>query len=214
MIEFLSGLVFQSDQGTEFKNAEMLSLLNDQVNTTWRNIASPFKLNRAIRSLDNLVGARSETSKTFSLAKDLQTVIATYNQRFHSSLQMSPKQALTNFDEKLPWAGQKEFNYDKNKEIVDKKGEIFQKQWPLLTPIRLVTKKGEFEKFAARDMYTREVFIIASYHRPLLGTGGWGFRIFDSSNELLGGVIYPHEVGLTISLGSLQHPVCVCLYAY
>ena len=117
----------------------------------------------------------SKSDAKFSLKKNIQDAIDIFNNRPSKSLN---NKSPTSFASKLtahisPWekiTGKSEFNYEANKNAIDKEMSKFQKKFPILGKVnknrfcfslhilgtvKISTKRGAFQKSSTAEEFTQ-----------------------------------------------------------
>ena len=109
--------------------------------------------------------------------------------RFHSAIKNSPKKYLEqNFSPcKFPWEvlGASNFDYNKNKEEIDRKMRKYSSKYPVLSPVQIVHQKQNFHKGSQSPGFSREIFFIHNIKRPIMENESILFKLIDSSGKIL-----------------------------
>lgn len=167
-------LTFLSDMGGEFISKKLQNFLSS-LNASTINIKSdrrggPSLISRVSRTLNQIIAARKSVTR-FSLTKNFKKIVYIYNHRKSSIIQRTPFEALTTFNDILPW-GPSDFDYESNKIEIDKTLKALQKKIPLLFPVRILISKRKrenvFKKEATGETFSKKIFYIHSFRRPLI----------------------------------------------
>ena len=183
---------FTTDQGGEFVSLKMQQWLKSKY-ITFNSVDSPYVLNRCMRTLEKIVAAYERSHENFNLKRDIQAIIDIYNSNFNSAIGKTPKQAMKSFNSISPW-GNEEFNYNKNKKEINKKMIKIKKVFPLLSPVRYLAKRDVFQKYATAEKFSKDIFLVKSYKRPLLSSEPVGLNLIDMSGQQLKGIFYEHDL--------------------
>ena len=165
---------------------------------------------RAIRSIRQILTASIKNSKTFNYEQLLNESIQIYNKRKHSSLKnISP----TNFikdenkivpNKQYPWEyidGSKTFNYSDNKKQIQKKMSLYEKKFPILSPVQTITnknfdssRKNLFDKKSEMSSFSKEIYYIHHLKKPTLASEGIIFKLVNANGEILKGAFRDYEI--------------------
>ncbi len=152
-----------------------------------------------------------QTKKNFEITTNLQTIVNVYNNREHSSLNgLSPKKysqlsensetrlkptyQSINVDSEKSITNNGEFNFEKNKSMIDKKMKLAEQKFPILSCVKMSTKKTVFLKSSKSEKFTLENYFVFRIKRPLFSSEPVTYILCDLRGRLLKGHVYEHEL--------------------
>lgn len=192
-------LFFYTDQGGEFRNSlleDFLKSKNASITYLYDNKAAIAE--RFIQTLQNRLTAAMElhdSRKAFDLWETVNDIIYNYNRSPHSSLSgnQTPINVMSQLSSNL-FSFEKAATYATNKKAIDRKLIAMQTVFPIGTPVKFVTKIGPVQKIAGSERFSREIFFVSGFKRPLYAHEPVLIRLIDSKKDIIKGVFRSFEL--------------------
>lgn len=172
--------------------------------------------------MENILEAMKQNAKDIlNVRQALQTVVDIYNRRPHSSIKfktpenvvkagymskdlIKPKYTdlVKNNEESFDQNGS--FMYDENKKIIDAKMINMQKKFPILSPVKLVTKLRVFAKGASDEKWTRQNYYIHYFKRPYVSSEEVLIKLIDERGREIAGAFMSRDIKI-VKLKSMSN---------
>lgn len=188
-----------ADQGGEFRNSKLQTFLsshNASITYLYDNKAALAE--RFIQTLQNKLTAAMElhdSGKAFNLWEAINDIIFAYNRSPHSSLSgnKTPIQVMSQLASST-FAFAKSSQYARDKAKIDRSIASMQHILPVGTPVKCVTTISSVQKMAGSERFTREIFFVSGYKRPIVPQEPVLIKLVDSKKVVLQGAFRLFEL--------------------
>ena len=199
---FTNKIIFYGDFGQEFVFKEVKNYCLEKgaklINIGMPSVTKLGIVERLIRTLQEMISVNLENIETKEqYKKEFKLVLNIYNNQTHSFLNTSPKSYLESKEiNSEPWNIKKQnnFNYFKNKKIIQKHLKLIKKQFPINQPVRMFKKVKKYYKHSQFSTWSNQIYFVNSYKIPLLSESDIGIYLEDQSGKKLNGITYKNNL--------------------